>query len=321
MWNFERPFIVSENMVTSESNSKTSEQTTPQAASSSQAPIVNTATVSIENSPMQDLPKSDTEKVLTPEEKIKHAEQLVKDIQHAKQLEEEETQRKKEIERRKMGQEIQKMRRKIQDDELKQIKEERLREKNEDLAAREKILKQIEQDKADRNRKFAAQNKTPEAPVTVTPPTRVVPTRDSNTARLQFRLPNGTSHNHDFPATNTLEDVRNYLHEYLGATYRQFDLATTFPRRQFAAIDDGVTVADLGLTPNAVVLVLPIASAVSQRASSVGNMFSMVLWLFLSPVYGIVGYLRNSYNNWRNPRPTQYKRPEPGTSNNSNSTS
>ena len=56
-------------------------------------------------------------------------------------------QRQKELERRVVGQEVQKLRRRHEDQEMKQAREEWQKEKAEAAAAREKILKQIEQDK------------------------------------------------------------------------------------------------------------------------------------------------------------------------------
>jgi hypothetical protein len=51
------------------------------------------------------------------------------------------------MERRKIGQEVQKLRRWQQDQELKNLKEERQKAKAEEAAARERVLKQIAEDR------------------------------------------------------------------------------------------------------------------------------------------------------------------------------
>jgi hypothetical protein len=51
------------------------------------------------------------------------------------------------MERRKIGQEVQKLRRWQQDQDLKHLKEERQKEKAEEAAARERVLKQIAEDR------------------------------------------------------------------------------------------------------------------------------------------------------------------------------
>lgn len=251
-------------------------------------------------------------------DKIERAKQLIEEKREKKRIEEEEEQRKKEVERRKMGQEIQKMRRQQQDEERKQIREEILKEKNEELAARQKILAQIEQDKQERAKKFNQPNQSCEAASPPVEPPRSIP-RNTNSARLQFRFADGTSHTKDFLPTNTLEEVRSYVQQNLNLPYRNFDLSTTFPRRQFSAEDNTRTLADLELIPNAVILVVPVTGHDVTPASPVPGMLSSLIWFLLSPIVGIYNFVQTRYDNWRNPRPAPFKRPSednaPGGSN------
>lgn len=60
----------------------------------------------------------------------------------------------RELERRKTGQEVQKMKKLQEDQELKQLKEEREKEKRWEKEARDRVLAQIAQDKADRAERF-----------------------------------------------------------------------------------------------------------------------------------------------------------------------
>lgn len=68
--------------------------------------------------------------------------------------EEERKEREREIERRKTGRDVQKMRQELQDREIKEARAELMKEKAVDAAAREKILKQIAEDKLERKRKY-----------------------------------------------------------------------------------------------------------------------------------------------------------------------
>lgn len=191
-----------------------------------------------------------------------------------------------------MGQDVQKMRRWQQDQELKNMMEERQRARTEEKVARDRILAQIAQDKADRVARFGT---SPPAGTQNQEP-GVVPNRPSasvntNTAMLQFRLPDGTNKTHDFDSTCTLEEVRSFLVQNLNLPYR-FTLSTTFPRREFTADNNQDTLRELELCPNAVILVIPghTAGAIS---STQGGGFMSLIWLLLSPVLGFFGYFRN----------------------------
>jgi hypothetical protein len=141
--------------------------------------------------------------------------------------------RQKEIERRKMGQNVQQMKRWQDDEELKHILEEREKEKRESQAARERVLAQIAQDKAERAAKFspAPAQQTPPAPQ---PPPRPV---NTNTARIQFRMPDGRTATNDFSSSETLESVHAHIKTNLNLPFTSYTLSTTFPRREFTDED------------------------------------------------------------------------------------
>lgn len=110
----------------------------------------------------------------------------------------------KELERRKVGQDVQKLKRWQQDQELKCLLEERDKEKKDKEAARQRVLAQIAQDREERAAKWAKQAKRMSPPSTPQPIPRAIPI-NTEIARLQFRLPDSTSHTHDFPSRNTLQ--------------------------------------------------------------------------------------------------------------------
>lgn len=194
------------------------------------------------------------------------------------------------MERRKVGQDIQKMKRWQEDQQLKNIMEEREREKQQEKAARERVLAQIAQDKADRAARFSnnqsqVQN-NPQISVQRTPSTT-----NSNITRLQFKLPDGSSHTHEFASSELLEAVRVYISANLNLSFNNYVLSTAFPRREFTDNNNGETLADLGLVPNAVVLVLPNnQSTVSTRS---GGFIRGLFWTLVAPFLNIFDYLRS----------------------------
>lgn len=160
---------------------------------------------------------------LTTEEKIQRAKELVEKKREAKEKEEEEAERLKEIERRKVisllrvsnniykfylqaGQEVQKMKRWQEDQELKEIMEQRKKELIADKEARERVLAQIAQDKAERASRFRSPNTTT-IPTTASVQLKSTPSLPPDSTRIQFRLPDGTTHTHLFDNTTTVFQV------------------------------------------------------------------------------------------------------------------
>ncbi|XP_063128355.1 UBX domain-containing protein 4 isoform X3 [Rattus norvegicus] len=135
-----------------------------------------------------------------------------------KRKEEAQREIKKEIERRKTGKEMLDYKRKQEEELTKRMLEERSREKAEDRAARERIKQQIALDRAERAARFA---KTKEAEAAKAAALlakqaeaevkRESSTRDRSTiARIQFRLPDGSSFTNQFPSDAPLEEARQF---------------------------------------------------------------------------------------------------------------
>ncbi|GJQ82762.1 hypothetical protein Trydic_g19770 [Trypoxylus dichotomus] len=203
----------------------------------------------------------DADSTLTTAEKVEKAKQIIEKKREAKRREEEEKEKMREIERRKMGQDVQKMKRWQQDLELKQLMEAREKEKREQQAAKQRILEQIEQDKADRAARFATtpQQVTRPSPPATTPP--AVPRAPHyGMTRIQFKLPDGSAHTNEFKCESTLQEVKLYIKTNLNLSFN-FVLATTFPKREFTNEHDTSTLAELELVPSAVLLILPVAHA------------------------------------------------------------
>lgn len=232
---------------------------------------------------------SSSSKDLSPEEKVQHAKELIEQRKELKRKEEEEAVRLKELERRKTGQNVQQMKRWQQDEELKQLKEERDREKRENQAARDRVLAQIAQDKAERAARFSKQGSAsaPSIPQATAQASRVTPR--GNSTRLQFRLPEGNLHTHEFEISDSLQRVHQYIQNEMTLPFTNYTISTTFPRREFNESDNSQTLMDLGLVPNAVILILP--QGQGGASTSTSGLLSSMFWWILSPLLSIYDFM------------------------------
>lgn len=212
-----------------------------------------------------------------------------------KRKEEEQREIKKEIERRKTGKEMLDYKRKQEEELTKRMLEERNREKAEDRAARERIKQQIALDRAERAARFAKTKEEVEAAkaaALLAKQAEMEVKRDSSArerstiARIQFRLPDGSSFTNQFPSDAPLEEARQFAAQTVGNTYGNFSLATMFPRREFTKEDYKKKLLDLELAPSASVVLLPAGRpATSMVHSSSGDFWTLlgtVLYPFLA---------------------------------------
>ncbi|XP_037066942.1 UBX domain-containing protein 4 [Peromyscus leucopus] len=179
---------------------------------------------------------------------------------------------KKEIERRKTGKEMLDYKRRQEEELTKRMLEERSREKAEDRAARERIKQQI------------ALVSFPVSPAvhleTLEPGEVLTFLFPSTVARIQFRLPDGSSFTNQFPSDALLEEARQFAAQTVGNTYGNFSLATMFPRREFTKEDYKRKLLDLELAPSASVVLLP----AGRPATSIVHSSSRDLWTLLGTV-------------------------------------
>jgi hypothetical protein len=76
-------------------------------------------------------------------------------------------------------------------------------------------------------------------------------------ARIQFKFPTGNILTGTFEATNTLENLREYVIQNAELPFRQFSMSSFFPRRDFTNDDNNKTLLELELVPSSVILILP----------------------------------------------------------------
>lgn len=211
-----------------------------------------------------------------------------------KRKEEEQREIKKEIERRKTGKEMLDYKRKQEEELTKRMLEERSREKAEDRAARERIKQQIALDRAERAARFAKTKEVEAAKAAAllarqaeAEVRRESSAQDRSTvARIQFRLPDGSSFTNQFPSDALLEEARQFAAQTVGNTYGNFSLATMFPRREFTREDYKRKLLDLELAPSASVVLLPAGrpttSIVHPSSGDIWTLLGTVLYPFLA---------------------------------------
>ncbi|XP_056392297.1 UBX domain-containing protein 4 isoform X2 [Hyla sarda] len=230
-----------------------------------------------------------------------------------KKKEEQEISISKEVERRKLGKDMLEYKRKQEDEQARRALEERNREKAEDKAARERIKQQIAQDRADRAARFAKTKEEQEAiraaelqarQAEVEARKEAAQKERRTVARIQFRLPDGSSITNQFPSEVPLEEARQFAAQTVGNTYGNFSLATMFPRREFTKEDYGKSLLSLELAPSASIVLLPAgrpARAVVQ--SSDGGVLGF-LGTLLYPLLAVWRFISSFL--FSSPPPTQH---------------
>ncbi|NXW61667.1 UBXN4 protein, partial [Eurystomus gularis] len=221
--------------------------------------------------------------------KVERITKKLEERREEKRKEEEQKEIKKEIERRKTGKEMLEYKRRQEEELTKRMLEERNREKAEEKAARERIRQQIAMDRAERAARFAKSKEEAEAAkaaalqakqAEIEARKEASQKERSAIARIQFRLPDGSSFTNQFPSEARLEEARQFAAQTVGNAYGNFSLATMFPRREFTKEDYGKKLLELELAPSASVVLLP----VGRPATSVVQASGSDLWKFLGTI-------------------------------------
>lgn len=234
--------------------------------------------------------------------KVERLTKKLEERRERRKKEEEENEIEKEMERRKTGKDIQDFKRKQEEMKTKQLLEERLKEKAEEKAARERVKQQIELDRADRAARFARNQEEKQAAMQAQLQARQAEEQArretsvrerSVIARIQFRLPDGSSFTNKFQSKSKLLEARQFAAQEVGNRYGNFTLATMFPRREFTSEDLDKTLLELELAPSASIVILPSSASSSSSVvqSSGGGIWSLLgslfypllaVWRFLS---------------------------------------
>ncbi|XP_053326806.1 UBX domain-containing protein 4 [Spea bombifrons] len=234
------------------------------------------------------------------EEKVQRLTQKLEERRELKKKEEEQSQIRKEIERRKTGKELIEFKRKHEDEVAKKALEERNRDKAEEKAARERVKQQIAQDRADRAARFAKSKEELEAQKQAELQARqaalearkeAAQKERSHVARIQFRLPDGSSFTNQFPSESSLEEARRFAAQTVGSAYGDFSLATMFPRREFTKEDYEKSLQSLELAPSASIVLLPARKPARAVVPSSEGAVWGVLGTILYPLLAVWRFL------------------------------
>lgn len=250
-------------------------------------------------------PKEETE--AKKQEKIKRAMKLIEEKRIERIKEEQRLEKEREIRRRQEGKEVQNLKKWQDEQELQQLKDERKKEKLEAMEARRRVLEQIEDDKKERARRFnssktSPETKEPEKPIQ----TPTTPTTTSDSAKIQFKKPDGEAEIVTFDVTMLFGDLFSFVKSDIlnGTNIKDFTLATVFPRREFTSEDFGKTLLELNLAPSSVLLIIPgkkTSNNFTQNRSNIlptntdGSFFDMISALIMglfSPIFALFAYVK-----------------------------
>ncbi|XP_068670845.1 UBX domain-containing protein 4-like isoform X2 [Montipora foliosa] len=216
------------------------------------------------------------------QDKVDRAKELIEKKRQEKDENEKQDLRKKEFERRHFGQEMAKAKRNREEkqaqDIVNQIKEDRAKER----AHREAVRQQISRDKAEREarkqnelqerQRAQAMTASSSSSGAVTGGSDRQATKgDCISARLQFRLPDGSSVTNSFSADSTLDTIRQFISNHLGSNTSSVTLYTTYPRRELTEEDLVKSLSDLGLAPSATLVVALISRDKAEREARKQN--------------------------------------------------
>ncbi|KAK5861611.1 hypothetical protein PBY51_022994 [Eleginops maclovinus] len=255
------------------------------------------ASVAAENAPSDHATQSEEHL----DDKVERLTKKLEERRENRKRGEEENEIKKEMERRKMGKDVLDLKRQQEDEKTKQLLKERNREKAEEKAARERVKQQIALDRADRAARYArsqveeksAKQNLLQAQQAEQEARKEASVRERSTrARIQFRLPDGSSLSSQFPSQSRLQEGMLFVAQKVGNHYGNFSLATMFPRREFTSEDLNKTFLELELTPSASIVLLPHSSRPANTVvqSSGGDVWA-ILGTILYPLLAVWRFL------------------------------
>jgi len=240
------------------------------------------------------------------DDRVSRAKRLLAERQLAKQVEEEDKEKNKEMERREQGRLMREAAGNREEQEAMKAAVERKKERSDDKAAMEAVRAQIKQDREERKAKFDAEKEADAlkrkeqerknlAEKAAQAEKAVI--ERSQTARLQFRLPDGRHQTKQFPADSPLSAVYDWIATDLETGFHGgFTLSTSFPRRNLDTQDKAATLKQLEMAPSSTVLVMPVGGGGGGSLLPAGGLMSLlnlimtpftVLWAMISNLLGM----------------------------------
>lgn len=193
-------------------------------------------------------------KPLTEEEKAKKKEDLKNLLEKRRAerlIKEKEEAKEREAARRELGKSLTTAKVQQQEKEMKQILDKKLKEKQEDRLAKQRVREQIALDKAERaaRKQNAASQPTQTPAPTVSSPVAKSPAEAPTTCKLAVRLLDGSVQRLEFTPSHLLRDVREQLKNVSPNLEGNFRLQLSYPPKLYSDEDETKSLLDLGLCP------------------------------------------------------------------------
>ncbi|XP_048781134.2 UBX domain-containing protein 4-like [Ostrea edulis] len=229
------------------------------------------------------------------EERVQKAKGKMEERKINREKTDNEKEKQEEKDRRKLGKDMQTLKEYQKEREMKESVEQMRKEKAEEKRQRDKIKEQIARDREERAARFRkekeelqqAQEEKKQAQSSVRQKlSEEEEAKKLETARIQVRLPDGTSVSDSFPSSNALQVVHSFVTKHVGG---DVTLSTVYPKRIFTLDDMSQTLLSLNLAPSSVLIAVP---RKSTSLSKPGNGGGGILALILAPLLFLWNMIR-----------------------------
>ncbi|KAG0269115.1 hypothetical protein BGZ95_002186 [Linnemannia exigua] len=265
-----------------ESASATFVSSTPAPTPAEQAPVVlsvgssSSSSASTRNAPARTANQAEALKELMKERKLK------------REKEEREAVKQREIDRRSSSKALTEAQKELKDKQAKKIKDQIEKEKREEIEYKKRVKQALEEDKARRKAErekaqaaiaaTAAQSTPLDSPVLLPSEIRAqnsgllqarndaAPALAFESSRLNIRLFDGSSIRNTFKATDTLEQVRDWINANQEGDENAYNIVQLIPSRTFT--DESKMLRDLELCPSATLVLKRTATSSSAYGGS-----------------------------------------------------
>ncbi|KAF9184889.1 UBX domain-containing protein 4 [Haplosporangium sp. Z 767] len=209
---------------------------------------------------------------------------LMKERKQKREKEEREAAKQRELDRRTSSKVLSEAQRELAEKQSKKLKDQIEREKREEAEYKKRVKQALEEDKARRKAErekalaAAAGNSPPQEQVLTPAEIRAqnsgltqarndaAPALAFDTSRLNIRLFDGSSIRRTFNATDTLQQVRDWINENQDEENSAYNIVQLIPPRTFT--DESKMLRDLELCPSATLVLKKIATASSAYGGS-----------------------------------------------------
>ncbi|CAD5122611.1 DgyrCDS11023 [Dimorphilus gyrociliatus] len=222
-------------------------------------------------------------------DKVEKAKEKLRQKQEERKFEESQKEKDDELNRRSTGKNVTKLKQWQETKEAEETRNQIIKDREEDKKAKERIKEQIARDRAERKARFEETQRLKKATTEKekqeklqreADEKRMEASRRSETARIQFRLPDGQAVNHFFPSGNKFQDAVDYLRTE--HSLKNIQLMTNFPKRIYNPNEYGLSFSELQLAPSSVITVKLVCAVyffiINKACVSIARKFYVNSW-------------------------------------------